>query len=679
MQQITTKDGITISGIPDDMATNDQRLKDMVAKLRATGVKSANFGEASEPSPSEMGNANAPIVEGQDPTKDMTYLQKEADAMKDPKVWQRNIGTAARGVAGGLAAPIAMVGDPLVMLLNKLLPENMKQLPITQGVQQLLTMAGVPEAETEAEKIMQAGVSGLAGGGGSVLAGKAMSAAPGVVGAIGQSLQAGPMAQMVGGATGEAASETARQAGASPLAQMGIGMGAGIAGGGITALKGNPVTPGVVSDAQDTGIRVLTSDALPPETFAAKWLQATGEKIPITGTGGARRAQQSERVAAVDDIVRQYGADDLTRNATDVTRDLLDKRKTDLSKWSGEKKEVIERLSKDTATVPLTRTNEKIDDSINYLVSLKSAQNQPVIDLLSDWKQALQNQSLDNVETLRKQIGEAFSAPDMASVKTTGNKILTDIYEPLKEDMGDYIKQAGSDADFTKWQVANKELSKMMGELDLPVLKSVLERGEASPEDVGKMLFSSKRSDVAALYRNLSEDGRAAARSAVIAKAAYKAGDKLDPDKFALEIGKLGNQVGVLFSGDDMKQLKGLVNVINMTKRAGQAAVAPPTGVQTAIPIGAMGLGALGQSMSPGLPGVLEASGIAAGIGLVPRIYESKPVRNILINLSQLKNDTPEAKAMLATLVNTIQAQEQKSQGETEPVKKEKTQYYMPN
>jgi len=245
--------------------------------------------------------------------------------------------------------------------------------------------------------------------------------------------------------------------------------------------------------------------------------------------------------------------------------------------------------------------------------------------------------------------------------------------------MGDYIRQAGSDADFTKWQVANKELSKMMSELDLPVLKSVLERGEASPEDVGKMLFSSKRSDVAALYRNLSEEGRAAARSAVIAKAAYKAGDKLDPDKFALEIGKLGNQVGVLFSGDDMKQLKGLVNVINMTKRAGQAAVAPPTGVQTAIPIGAMGLGALGQSMSPGLPGVLEASGIAAGIGLVPRIYESKPVRNILINLSQLKNDTPEAKAMLATLVNTIQAQEQKSQGETEPVKKEKTQYYMPN
>jgi hypothetical protein len=669
MQTITTKDGIVISGIPDDMSTSDQRLKDMVAQMRATGVKNAVFGVESAAQ-----DQAAPAEEQKAPT---LLNRLVPGGMTEVK---RNLGAAARGVAGGLASAAGLVVDPITAVANLLAPGKQDYMTLNQSVQTLLSRAGVPEAETEAEKIMQAAVGGMSSGGGGVMLGKGLAKAPGAINAIGNAMAAGPGAQIVGGATSEGSSEIARQQGASPLAQLGIGLGAGLVGGGIAGLKENPVTPGLVSDAQETGIRVLTSDALPPKTFAGKWLQGTGEKIPVTGTGGVRKAQQAERIAAVDDIIRQYGADDLVRTETDVTRDLLSKRSADLGKWAGEKKEVIKRLSSANAgPVDLPRTNAKIDESINYLVSLKSKQNQPVIDLLDDWKQALNGQSLDNVETLRKQIGEAFSAPEMAAVRSTGDKLLTDIYEPLKNDMGDYIKKIGGEADFTKWQVANKELSKMMSELDLPVLKSVLERGEATPEDVGKMLFSSKRSDVATLYRNLSEDGRAAARSAVIAKAAYKAGESLDPDKFATEIGKLGNQVGVLFSGDDLKQLKGLVNVINMTKRASQASLAPPTGVQTAIPIGALGLGALGQSLSPGMPGVLQASGVAASIGLVPRIYESKPVRNILINLSQMKDNTTEAQAMLGNLVTTINAQKQKMEGDTKPVEKERAQYYMPN
>jgi hypothetical protein len=673
---IVTKDGITISGIPDNIAKDDQRLKDSVASLRAAGTKAATWEQLTGEKPPDVTNDPAQAVQA-DPQKPSLMQKLVPGGMEEVK---RNAGAAFRGIAGGAASTAGLVVDPITAITNLLIPGKQDYMTLNQSIQSLLTKAGVPEAETEAEKIMQAAVGGISGGGSSSLLGKAVSVAPGAMGAVGKAMEVGAGSQMLGGAASEASSEIARQQGASPAVQAAIGLASGMGAGGLAALKENPLTPGIVGDAQDAGIRVLTSDAVQPKTGFSKWLQGAGEKIPITGTGGVRKAQQAERVAAVDDIVQQYGSTDLKGILGSVTRDLIDSKKEFFKKWGGEKSEVIERLSKvDASPVSLSRTNAKIDEQIDYLVSLKSKQNQPVIDVLTDWKQALQDQPLANVEDLRKQIGEAFTSPDMAASRSTGEKILSSIYEPLNEDMGDYIKTVGKDTDFTKWKVANTNLSNKIAELELPALKNVLESGEATPENVQRLLFSKNRSDIAALYRNLSEDGRAAARSAVIAKAAYKNGEQVNPDAFAKEIGKLGDQIGILFSGDDLKQIKGLTKVLNMTQRAGEFAAMPPTGIQLLPGAGLVGAGALGQKLMPGAEGYALGAGIVGAAGLVPRAYESKAVRNILINLSQVKENTPEAKALLATLTNVIQSQNQKMQGDTTPVKKERTNTDMPN
>jgi hypothetical protein len=310
----------------------------------------------------------------------------------------------------------------------------------------------------------------------------------------------------------------------------------------------------------------------------------------------------------------------------------------------------------------MTNTVQAIDDQIARLQGLKTQEVQPIVDRLTDWKTSIQGQNLVNVETLRKQIGESFKAPELSAVRSTGEKVLSSIYKPLKSDMESFIQQNGQRRDVTKWKVADKRLAEMSGELNMGALKSVLKRGDATPEVINNMLFSQKPSEIRQLYSSLTPDGRQNARAAILARAAEKAttegaqGAVVSPDRFANEVKRIGNSVGIFFKDDDLNQVKGLVRVLNLTKRAGEAAAAPPTGVQTAIPVSAA---ALASVFGGGLPGFAATLGAAGGVGMAARLYESAPVRNAMIKLSKTTVRGKEEAALLKRLAATIQQQQQ--------------------
>ena len=416
--------------------------------------------------------------------------------------------------------------------------------------------------------------------------------------------------------------------------------------------------PSDIEAARQAGITLMTSDVVPPRTFASKWLQTIGERIPGAGTGGVRQAQQTERIEAVRNVLREFGADDAARAADDVMKDLATKRGADLAKYTGLKTEVIERLG-ETGIVPMTKTVQAIDEQIAKLQGLKTQEVAPIIERLTDWKAALQGQNLINVETLRKQIGESFKAPELASVRGIGEKSLSSIYKPLKQDMEAFITQVGERRDVTKYKVANKRLADLAGELDMSTLKSVLRRGDETPEVIANMLFSKKPSEVRQLYASLTPTGRASARAAILSRAAEKAtvdvaeGTVVSPDKFANEVKRLGTSVGVFFNGDDLKQVEGLIRVLNITKRASEAAAAPPTGVQAAIPVSAA---ALSSFFGGGLLGFIATLGGAGSVGVAARIYESAPIRNLLIKIPQTTAGSKEEAALLKSLTSVIQS-----------------------
>lgn len=653
---ITTKDGITINNIPDDVPPDAPELKTRVAQIRAGGGAGALEAPAA-PSTTVSGLGGAM-------TRGLALPAAGAALGAAAGAPLAGVGAIPGAIAGAGAATLAQfVGDPIVGLVNRVLGTQY-QAP-TAAMEDLLTRLGVAQPKTEAERIVQATSAGLAGAGGTAAAGRAIQAAAGpsapVTREVGRMIAAQPVSQLAGGAGAGAGGQIAQEAGLGPLAQVGAALAGGVAG--ATAVPARRVpAPGLAAttrEATERGIPVMTSDIVPPQTFMGRTAQQTGERIPLAGTGPARAAQQQARTSAVRDLLRQFGAEDAAGVSDNIMADLAAKRGAELQKYTGLKSEVINRLDSFGA-VPVPRATAAIDDQIAKLQGLRSDEYLPIIAKLEDWKASIQGQGLVNIEMLRRQFGESFQAPELAAIRSTGQKVLSDIYGPLKRDMQDFIAANGKPRDVTKWQVADKRLAEMAGELDMGVLKSVLRSGQATPEDVNRLLFSQKPSEIRQLYSGLTETGRANARTAILARAADKARYQLEdnstqfsPERFNAELQRLQPQIGVFFKGtgaNHLAQVEGLSRALTLTRRAGQAGVSTASG-QQAVPFVAGGLlvemlGSAGASLVT-----------AGGIGLTARIYESAPVRNLMIQLGRAAPGSAEEAAIFKRLTATIQTQ----------------------
>ena len=617
--------------------------------------------------------ANAPpvsvqVTSGPDLTADLT----------------RQVGLTGRALAQGAASIPAMLYDPLAATQNYLVgPEGLVPLlpnvaPLRQQVRDILTSAGVPEPESITERIVGAIGEGMTGAGvGAGIAKGAANLMTGAGRAVADIMAAQPGAQAIAGGGAGLGAQAATEMGAGPVGQIAASLAGGLAGGraaGLGVAAPQAGLPAAIKEAEQAGVRVMTSDVRQPTTFAGKWLQRTGEMIPIAGTGGPRAAQQQERIDASVDLLRNYGVAETAAadNAviSNVAKDLLAKRSADLTKYTGMKGEVIERLSQPNVTVPVPKAVAKIDEEIARLNQISPTQFKPVIDRLMTWRDDLtgtreiqlpngqkqvvqQGQPLATIEVLRKQIGESFTDQSLASVRKEGEQVLNRIYAPLREDMGDFIKANGQRRDFDKWSVANKQLKTMVGDLELGAMRNALDKGDATPESVRALLFSSKPSEIRALYRVLSADGKRNARTAILQEAFTKIGgefESLSPDQFKRQLVRLGAPIGVFFSGQDLKAVEGLVRTLKMTERAGQAAVSPPTGVQ-AVPV----IGAAVLTDLLGGAGAAVVSG--ATIGGLARAYEIAAVRNLLLKIPQVAAGSAEEAELFKRLTAAMNAQ----------------------
>jgi hypothetical protein len=145
----------------------------------------------------------------------------------------QNAGVFARGLTKGALSGATMIADPITVLLNKVLPPNMQQLPPSQGLEVIFNALGVKDAQTKAQEVLETVGMGLGSGAATLGTGAALSAGAPALGmgtklqGIGQTLAAQPAAELAGSAASMGASKIAEQQGASPLAQAGIGLVAG--------------------------------------------------------------------------------------------------------------------------------------------------------------------------------------------------------------------------------------------------------------------------------------------------------------------------------------------------------------------------------------------------------------------------------------------------------------------
>lgn len=563
--------------------------------------------------------------------------------------------------AGALAAPLVGVGAATgaalgggALLASKLLGVDE---PFVAKLNELMTRAGVAEPSTAIERLFQSAAGSAADVATGVAGGQALQgvAAP-LAKAAGGILAEQPVAQLAGGVGSGLAAQAAQEIGADPATQAAAALIGGMAGSRaartqvVPAAKATAAERAIVAEGEKIGVPVLTSDVAPPRTFMGKAAQAAGERVPFVGTGPVREAQQTARVQAVRDVLTEYGATSAAQASDAVMADLAATRRAELGKLTTMKGDVITRLSQ-AGTVPVSGATAAIDQQIAKLRGLKTKELEPVIARLEDWKQSIQGQNLTNIEDLRKQLGESFKAPELANVRSTGEKALSSIYGALRDDMGAFIRDNGQPQDIAKWQDANKRLASMTGELKTAALKTALDKGTDTPEAIRGLLFSSKPSDVRLLYRNLNDAGRANAQAALLAEAAEKAtaNGVLSTERFISQVDKLGPQFGVFFKGDDKRRVEGLTRVLGATRRAAEAGVMTNSGQQGVASLTALGAGQLTGSALAGA-GALGAAGIAA------RIYESPMVRNLLLRLPSTKVGSPEEAAILKRVAGAMTA-----------------------
>ena len=588
----------------------------------------------------------------------------------------RQLGLTARSMAEGGANLVGIVYDPIANMINLASqmtnnPQNIK--PLGMQMTNLLNNLGIPNPENATERIVNMVGQGMTSAGGSAQISRQLANfLQGTAKKVATIMSAKPGLQTVSGGGAGASGQGAAELGYGPVTQFISALLGGLSTGIILSPKGSTAniddlvetipttTKETIQQAKNLGVDVMTTDAIPPSTFAAKWLQQTSEFIPFFGTGGLRKAQQDQRISAISDLVRTYGVKfgndkDIL---TDVSKSLLAKRGSDLTKYTKMKKSVTENPDLNQAgKVDVSNTIKQIDEEILKLRSLRSAQTKEAITVLQDWKKSLVNQNLANVEALRKFIGQAFEAPNLANIRTIGEQALNRIYAPLKEDMRQFIINFGKKNDIKKFDVSFNKLKDLSGELENNALSGVLKKGDQTPEIVERLLFSKKPSELKLLYKNLDSVGKANARSAIVARMFRQSLNNdmgISPEKFKAQIKNMSDNLGIFFNEKDLDSVLGLGKVLSITQRASQANINPPTGQVLQIPVLSMFLqNTLG--MSPFSLQGAGASAIALGtIGGIGRVIESPIIRNLLMKLGKTSDGSPEEAKILKRIDDII-------------------------
>lgn len=415
-----------------------------------------------------------------------------------------------------------------------------------------------------------------------------------------------------------------------------------------------PAAPREIIEAGErAGIPVMTSDIRPPQTFMGKAAQTVGERIPIVGTGGARATQQEAREVAVKDfIIENAGA--IPADVEDrIVSDVLRKRGDVVEKYTTLKRDVFSGLV-GAGEVAVDKTVKAIDDQIADLSKARTPAADEAIAKLQEIRGQAAGRDIEAMDAFRRDVlgkawqDEALSVGASDRVKAA----VKNLYGPFKDDMGSFILDRGGRTNYNKWRISDARLSDSIQEANRNALKSIIRNGEATPEVINNMLFSGKKSDVSALYKSLTPEGQSLARMAIvnrIAKDMGVEGGAVSAEKFITQINKRADQLGVFFGKPQQEEIKGLVRVLNATRRASGAGVKTQTGQENfPLLLGALGLGDIVQTGGVG-------TALAAAFTGAVRAYESKPVRNLMAMLAKTKSGSKEEANILTKLSDRLE------------------------
>ncbi|EAQ2677111.1 DNA transfer protein [Salmonella enterica] len=451
---------------------------------------------------------------------------------------------------------------------------------------------------------------------------------------------------------GDFAGNVAKNAAVNLGAQGLLSGAAKLVGRGITAARGEiaPEARQLIDTAEGMGVKPMTSDMIKPGNAFTRSLMQGGEGA-LLGTGGKRAEQYAIRSKLLGDYfdrVGGYNPDDIVKSMTST----VGGRK---NAAGAVRDEIVNRMG--SAPVGTTNSINAIDTNIARLEKLGTSADQRLLTALKNLKGELNSGNVDfdllqqHRTAFRTNVqGDAMVFPNQAKAATNmvENAMTRDLRNAVGKSLGpqDAAKYLKSNSDFANIynKVLNKRISNTLNKA----------RSEYTPELINTVVFSRKPSDIKRIWSALDNKGKDAMRAAYISKIAEKTGDS--PAKFITEVNKLKAQSGgeiynTIFSGRHMKELDALHDVLRQTARSDSANVVTQTGQALANPV----------RLGAAIPTLGKSLAAEAGYGLAMRVYESKPIRNMLLRLANTKPGTPAYERALnqaATAVRPLLANE---------------------
>ena len=405
----------------------------------------------------------------------------------------------------------------------------------------------------------------------------------------------------------------------------------------------------VIAAGEKAGVKVLTSDVIPPETFAAKSIQQLGEKLgPVLGTGGQRAAQQNARKEVVEQIAQDFGVALDSPLESNIVKNLQKGIAERLSKASTIRNEAVETLDRFGA-VNVERTVQSIDEQVSRQVRLRADADPVIIQRLESLKESVQNAEFGLVKDLRSNLIDDISAAFKGeALPTKASAPLQAVKSSIDKDLLSFAKSSDRSA-AGKWIRSNRMFADNLRKAKDTELKRLLTKGTETPEAVGTILRGGKISELNRLQRFIGTEGRQAGKAAIIRDALTESGffvGNVNPDRFVTAIQKPARQraIGAFFKGSDKKELDGITRLLDATRRAQQASVSTPTG-QTLVPVAVTA----SATQAP-VTTFLTAGSLSA----VARAYESRFVRNSLLKLSSTPRGSKAESALLSKLLPAV-------------------------
>ena len=401
---------------------------------------------------------------------------------------------------------------------------------------------------------------------------------------------------------------------------------------------------------------ITTGDALGEALTPARLeFLKRAERMPVTGTGPIKIRQKGERVELIEDIARQYDVDPNTSYGKAVLDDLVKTRKANLDIGLNARK-AAEKTLNPKGVVNIESAAKEIDDIVAAELEKGTLANMALVKRLGRMKLDLIGGARDfgGLRKYRSQVwkgvprDELYSGDINAALKGVGRAITKDM---------DAFASRHSDEALGQWKEYNRIFRDDLTNVKEGQLGKLLKSAATVLDQdlIDRVLQSNKPKFLAQLYGRLDQPGKKAMKAKLLQDVLTEAGwpnpKQLDPNKLVkiLDSKKYREKIATFFPGDAGKQISGLKEYLRLTAKSQTAGQD------------------IGMAAAQSMTFAEQLRRITGVTGILARIHESAPVRNLLLRLHHAQGNQRLTDSIMEQLRGPIIAAGRQVMGADDP------------